>query len=151
MYFSIHCGTIVAALVTIVTVTIYNNTVYKGSNLDVHHRWMDKVATVLHTMECYSVINRRYWISCTEVDEPRAYHAEWSKSEREKQISYTNTYTQNLEKRYWWTYLQGRSRHRGFPGGLMVKKSPANAGDTRDMGSIPGSGRSPGGRNGNPL
>ena len=83
MYFSIHCGTIVAALVTIVTVTIYNNTVYKGSNLDVRHRWMDKVAMVLHTMECYSVINRRYWISCTEVDEPRAYHAEWSKSERE--------------------------------------------------------------------
>ena len=27
----------------------------------------------------------------------------------------------------------------------MVKKLPANAGDIRDMGSIPGSGRSPGG------
>ena len=27
----------------------------------------------------------------------------------------------------------------------------ANAGDTRDAGSIPGLGRSPGGRNGNPL
>ena len=33
----------------------------------------------------------------------------------------------------------------------MVKNPPANAGDTRDMGSIPGSGRSPGVRNGNPL
>ena len=33
----------------------------------------------------------------------------------------------------------------------MVKNPPANAGDTRDMGSIPGSGRSPGGGNGNPL
>ena len=33
----------------------------------------------------------------------------------------------------------------------MVKNPPANAGDTRDIGSIPGSGRSPGGRNGNPL
>ena len=33
----------------------------------------------------------------------------------------------------------------------MVKNSSANAGDTRDMGSIPGSERSPGGGNGNPL
>ena len=33
----------------------------------------------------------------------------------------------------------------------MVKNLPANAGDVRDMGSIPGSGRSPGEGNGNPL
>ena len=33
----------------------------------------------------------------------------------------------------------------------MVKNPPANAGDTRDMGLIPGSGRSPGGGNGNQL
>ena len=35
-----------------------------------------------------------------------------------------------------------------FPGGSVVKNPPANAGDT---GSIPGSGRSPGGRNGSPF
>ena len=34
---------------------------------------------------------------------------------------------------------------------LVVKNPPANAGDTRDMGRIPGSGRSPGGGHGNPL
>ena len=34
---------------------------------------------------------------------------------------------------------------------LMVKNPPANAGDTRDVGLIPGSGRSPGGGNGYPL
>ena len=34
---------------------------------------------------------------------------------------------------------------------LLVKNPPANAGDARDMGSIPGSGRFPGERNGNPL
>ena len=39
----------------------------------------------------------------------------------------------------------------GFPGGSVVKNLPANAGDTRDVGSIPGSGRSPGVGNGNPL
>jgi len=34
---------------------------------------------------------------------------------------------------------------------LVVKNLPANAGDTRAKGSIPGSGRSPGIGNGNPL
>ena len=33
----------------------------------------------------------------------------------------------------------------------MVKNLPANTGDTGNMDSIPGSGRSPGERNGNPL
>ena len=33
----------------------------------------------------------------------------------------------------------------------MVKNPPANAGDTRDVGLIPGSGRSPGVGNGIPL
>ena len=33
----------------------------------------------------------------------------------------------------------------------MVKNLPTNAGDIRDVGSIPGSGRSPGKGNGNPL
>ena len=36
----------------------------------------------------------------------------------------------------------------GFPGGSVLKNLPTNAGDT---GSIPGSGRSPGEGNGNPL
>ena len=38
-----------------------------------------------------------------------------------------------------------------FSGGAMVKSPPANAGDVRDVGSIPGSGRSPGGEQDNPL
>ena len=33
----------------------------------------------------------------------------------------------------------------------MVKNMPAYVGDAGDSGSIPGSGRSPGGENGNPL
>ena len=32
----------------------------------------------------------------------------------------------------------------GFPGDSVVKNPPANAGDTRDAGLFPGSGRSPG-------
>ena len=38
-----------------------------------------------------------------------------------------------------------------FPGNSVVKNLPATAGDTGVVGSIPGSGRSPGGENGNPL
>ena len=34
---------------------------------------------------------------------------------------------------------------------LVLKNPPAHAGDVRDMDSIPGSGRSPGGSHGNPL
>ena len=34
---------------------------------------------------------------------------------------------------------------------LVVKNPPADAGDIRDVGSIPGPERSPGGGNGNPL
>ena len=39
----------------------------------------------------------------------------------------------------------------GFLGGSVVKNPPASAGDAGDLGSIPGSGRSPGEGNGNPL
>ena len=34
---------------------------------------------------------------------------------------------------------------------LVVKNLPTNAGDVRDVGSVPGLGRSPGEGNGNPL
>ena len=39
--------------------------------------------------------------------------------------------------------------YRWLPGGPVVRDLPANVGDARDSGSIPGSGRSLGGGNGN--
>ena len=45
--------------------------------------------------------------------------------------------------------LRQLSRQRELPNGLMGKNLAANAGDTGDVGSIPGLGRSPGGGNGN--
>ena len=39
----------------------------------------------------------------------------------------------------------------GFPGYTVVKNLPADAGDARGVGLIPGPGRSPGVGNGNPL
>ena len=51
-------------------------------------------------------------------------------------------------QRQWGLYEAAR----GFPGGAILKKSPASAGNAgRDAGSIPRSGRSPRGGYGNPL
>ena len=47
--------------------------------------------------------------------------------------------------------LQFEPKCHKFPCGTVVKNPPANAGDTGDVGSVPGSGRSPGEGNGNPL
>ena len=47
--------------------------------------------------------------------------------------------------------LGGLKEERASQVALVVKNSPANAEDVRDMGLIPGSGRSPGGGRGNPL
>ena len=39
----------------------------------------------------------------------------------------------------------------GFPGGSVIKNLPSNSGDAGDTSLIPGSGRSPGRGNDNPL
>ena len=39
----------------------------------------------------------------------------------------------------------------GFPSGEVVQNTPTNAGDVRNEGSVPGSGKSPGVGNGSPL
>ena len=51
----------------------------------------------------------------------------------------------------YWYQLGYRGSTLGFPGGPGVKNLPANAGDPRDPGSIPGSGRCSGRGNGNSL
>ena len=43
------------------------------------------------------------------------------------------------------------NKTKDFPGGSVVKNLPSNARDAKDMGSIPGLERSPGGGHGNPL
>ena len=62
----------------------------------------------------------------------RDYYTKWSKSDRERQVSYDILYMYNM----------------GFPGGSEVKASACNVGD---LGSTPASGRSPGEGNGNPF
>ena len=61
--------------------------------------WMDKENVVyLYNGILFIHKKKRNWITCSEVDEPRDCHTEWSKSEREKQILYANTYMWNLKK-----------------------------------------------------
>ena len=52
----------------------------------------------------------------------------------------------SLKKSYIYVYIL-----MGFPGGTVGKESTCNAGDTEDMGLIPGSERSLGEGNGSPL
>ena len=63
--------------------------------------WTDKDA-VVHTYNKTLLSHEKecIWASPKEVDEPRAYYTEWSKSEREKQILYINTQIWNLEGWY---------------------------------------------------
>ena len=41
------------------------------------------------------------WVICRDMDGLRDCHTEWSKSEREKQISYINAYMWNLKKNWY--------------------------------------------------
>ena len=51
-----------------------------------------------------------------------------SKSEREKQILYINTYIWNLEKCYRWTYLPGRKRDAGIENGHVDRAGEEEGG-----------------------
>ena len=69
--------------------------------------WIKKMWHI-YTMEYYSSHKeKRNWVICSEVDGPRVCPTEWSKSEREKQIPYADTYIWNLKKkkkkRFSWT------------------------------------------------
>ena len=71
-------------------------------------RWMDEEVVVhIYNGILFSHKKEWIWVSYSEVDEPRTCYTEWSRSEREKQILYSNTYMWNLERWHWWTHLQG--------------------------------------------
>ena len=57
-----------------------------ASNLDVHWQMNGcrDCGVYIYTMECYSVMKGGIWVSPNEVDEPKAYCTEWSKSEIER-------------------------------------------------------------------
>ena len=46
----------------------------------------------IHNGLLHSHKKEHLWVSSNGMDQPRVYYTEWSKSEREKQISYSNAY-----------------------------------------------------------
>ena len=73
------------------------------------NRGLDK-EDVVHVYNgiLFSHKKERNWVICRDVDGPGDCHTEQSKSEREKQILYTNVYMWNLNNWYRQSYLQGR-------------------------------------------
>ena len=70
-------------------------------------RRMDKEVVVhIHNGILLIYKKEHIWVRSNEVDEPRVCYAEWSKSERERQLQYINTYIWNIERWYWWAYMQ---------------------------------------------
>ena len=71
MYPIVHCS------------TIYNSYNMEATPMSID-RWMDKEVMVhIHNGIWLSHKKDLIWVSSNEVDEPRAYHKEWSKSERQ--------------------------------------------------------------------
>ena len=68
-----------------------------------------EVVVHIHNRILLSHKKEHIYVSSDEVDEPRTYYTEWSESEREREIPYSNTYIRDLEKWYWRIYLQGNS------------------------------------------
>ena len=71
-------------------------------------------------------------LSSNEVDETGAYYTEWSKSENEKQVSYIKAYIWNLERWYWWTYLQGSSGVANTEGRLVDTAGEGEVGKNQE-------------------
>ena len=71
--------------------------------------WIKKM-WYIYTTQYYSDIKKEWNNAiCSNMDGPRDYHTKWSKSDRERQISYDITYIWSLKKWYKWTYLQNRN------------------------------------------
>ena len=62
-------------------------------------RWMDKEDVVhIYNGILLSHKKEQNWVICRDVDGPGVCHTEWSKPDREKQISYDITYMWHIKK-----------------------------------------------------
>ena len=60
--------------------------------------WIKKL-WYIYTTQCHSTIKKEcISVRFNEVDEPKDYYTEWSRSGNEKQIAYINVYIWNLEE-----------------------------------------------------
>ena len=87
------------------------------------NRGMDK-EDVVHIYNELLLSHKKGWNTaiCSNLDGFRDCHTEWSKSDRERQISYAIAYMWNLKRGYKWTYLQNRNRVVDVENKLMVTR-----------------------------
>ena len=80
---------------------------------------MDEEVVLIYTMEYYSAIKRNEF----ESDEVMWMNLEpiMQSSVSQRKIN-TSAYTWNLEKWFWWTYLQGRNRDADIEKGLWTER-----------------------------
>ena len=97
MYPNVHSSTITTA------------STWKQPRYPLTDEWIKKL-WYIYSVKYYSAIKtEQIWVISSKVNEPIAYYTEWGMSERERQISHINIYKWNLEKWYWWVYLQRRN------------------------------------------
>ena len=80
--------------------------------------WIRKL-WYIYTMEYYSAIKRKAFESVLMRWTNLEPIIQRSKSERERQTLYINTCIWNLERWYWWTYLQGSGGYADLENRLM--------------------------------
>ena len=76
-------------------------------------REMDKEYVVyIYIYIQWTLFSHKKWNDAiySNMDGPRDYHSEWSKSDRGGQILYDIAYMWNLKKGYKWTYLSNRNK-----------------------------------------
>ena len=90
--------------------------------------WIKKM-WYIYTMKYYSVIKKEWNNAiCSNLDGPRDYHTKWSKSDRERQISYDIIYMWTLKKWCKSTYLQSRNRLIDIENEFMITKGERGRG-----------------------
>ena len=89
--------------------------------------------THIHTVEYCSAIKKNDIMLCSNMAATRDYHTKWSKSERERQISYI-TYMWNLKIKHKWTYLWDRNRLTDIEKRLVVAKGEGWGGKDWEFG-----------------
>ena len=79
---------------------------------------------MVHIYSGILLSHKKEWSNdiCSNVVGPRDYHPKWSKSDRERQISYDIAYIWNLKKWYKLNYLQNRNQLLDLESKLMVTK-----------------------------
>ena len=109
--------------------TVHWSTIYYSQDMKEpkcpSREWIKKMwSTHTHTHNTILLSCKKQWniAICRNMDGPRDWYTKWSKSERERQISYDITYMWNLKKNYTNETFREQNRFTDFENKLMVTK-----------------------------